>query len=167
MSEAHTPARPALPSEAKDHVTMRELEQRLEAMGRLMDERTRYEREILSTRENSIKEALAIAAIETRRRLDELNHSHELALENWARSLPRDMFEDFKKENDRWRETVGTFITKTEPLQGQMAAVVSRVGTIETLGNKLSGAFILLGIMGLSGVLALILGIARLSGALE
>src|SRR5688500_11528006 len=102
MSEADTPARPVIPTEATDVVTLRELEQRLSAMQKLIDERTRYEREILSTRENSIKEAMELAAIETKRRLDELNHAHQMAAENWARSLPREMFHQWEAEHAKW-----------------------------------------------------------------
>lgn len=167
MSEAPTPARPVLPSESTEKVSLRELEQRLEAIEKLMNERTRYEREILSTRENSLKEALQLADVETKRRLDELNHAHELAAQNWARSLPREMFEQWKEEFSKWRDGVTRALTKSEPYAEGLASLSQRLTTIENASNKVAGAFVLLGIMGLSGVLALILGLARLAGMLQ
>jgi hypothetical protein len=39
-----------------------------------------------------------------------------------------------------------------------------RIAEIEKLSNKITGALILLGAMGLAGVLGLMLGLARLAG---
>jgi hypothetical protein len=136
-------------------------------MQKLIDERTRYEREILSTRENLLKEAMNIAAVETRRRLDELNHAHELAAENWARSLPREMFEQFKDDNMKWRDGVTRALLKTDPYGEAIGTLQQRIGSLEMSANKVVGGFFVLGVMGLSGVAALALGLLRLAGIVQ
>lgn len=167
MSEADTPARPTLPTEATDFVTLRELEQRLHSFQKLYDERTRYEREILSTRENSLKDALKLAHVETQRRLDELNHAHQLAAENWARSLPRELFEQWKADHMTWREGLTRALVKIEPHGEAITSLNQRLSGIETSANRIAGGFVLIGMMGLAGVIALLLGLARLAGVMH
>ena len=166
MSEAQTPARAVVPTEQKDYVTLREFEQRLVEMRNLMDERTRYEREILSTRENLVKEALHLQAAEYDRRLTELNHAHATAMENWRMSMPREMFDQWEREYSKWKEQV-QLILNSAITPAAIDRLDERLKVIERGANKITGALILLGFAGLAGVAALVLGLARIAGVVK
>jgi hypothetical protein len=126
-----------------------------------------HEREVRQTRADALAKAVEIQAIETLRRLDELNHAHALAAKNWQQSLPRELFEQWRDDHSKWKETVNTAMALGAQVHANTSRVESRIGTIETMANKLSGALILLGAMGVAGVLALLLGVARLAGVLK
>lgn len=186
-----TPARAVLPDEIERTVSLREFEQRLADLAKQIDEKVSAERELRQTRAEALDKALELQATEYARRLQDLNHAHQIALENWARSLPRELFDQWRDEYSKWRESVNTTLTTLLPLQTRaeanashiamleasiaslsplvqmIAPLTSRVTTIETLSNKLTGALILLGVMGMSGVLALMLGLARLVGVIK
>lgn len=164
MSEVHTPARPVLPSEQKDFVSLREFEQRMQEFMRLLDERTRYEREILSTRENAIKAAMDLAAGELARRLEELNHAHKNAMDNWRTSLPREIFEAYLTEFRTWRDKVNLEMSASNQLPTAVSALARRVGDLESAIQQAQGALTLVRFMGLAGVLALLVTFARMAG---
>lgn len=164
MSEVHTPARPVLPSEQKDFVSLREFEQRMQEMRLLLDERTRYEREILSTRENLLKDAKELQAVEYERRLSELNHAHKIAMENWARSLPREIYEAFLTEFRSWRDKVNADITANNQLPTGVSGLARRVGDLESALQQAQGALMLARFMGFAGVIALLVTFARMAG---
>jgi hypothetical protein len=126
-----------------------------------------HEREVRQTRSDGLAKAVEIQAIETLRRLDELNHAHATAMENWRTSLPRELFEQWRDEHAKWKETVNTAMALGAQVHANTARVESRIATIETVANKLTGALYLLTAMGVAGVLAFILGIARLAGVLK
>jgi len=113
---------------ADGSVTRRELDQRIAAMQALLDERL-----------NAQNVALAIRTTEIARRLDELNHAHKTAMENWARSLPRENFDLTVRDWDRWRESTNSTI------QGAQ------------------GALGLIRWMGLAGVIALLMTFLRMA----
>jgi hypothetical protein len=115
----------------------------------------------------SLADALSIQAVETLRRLDELNHSHDTAMENWRHSLPRELFEQWRDDHSKWKETVNTAMVLGAAVHANAARIEARVATIESIANKLTGALILLGAMGVAGVIAFFLGIARLAGVLQ
>lgn len=166
MSEAHSPARPVIPTEQKDFVTLREFEQRFTELRQLIDERTRYEREILSTRENLLKEALGKQASEYERRLNELNHAHQIAKENWQQSMPRELFEQWDREYQKWKESIQASQQRLVTVEA-LDRVDTRVKELEKSANKVSGAVVLLGIAGAAGVVALLMGILRVAGVLK
>lgn len=166
MSETHTPARPVLPTEAKSFVTLREFEQRLTEFGRLIDERTRYEREILSTRENLLKEAKELQAVEYERRLAELNHAHQTAMDNWRMSLPREVFEAFHAEFRTWRDAVNTHMTASATMPSALAGLDKRLESAETTLQQAMGALVLIRFMGFAGLLALVVTFLRMAGAI-
>jgi hypothetical protein len=126
-----------------------------------------HEREVGETRADALAKAVEIQAIETLRRLDELNHAHARAMENWRQSLPRELFEQWREDHSKWKETVNTAMALGAQVHANTSRVESRITTIETVANKLTGALYLLGAMGVAGVLAFILGIARLAGVLK
>lgn len=174
MSESDTPARPVLPSEATDFVTLRELEQRLASLQRLFDERTRYEREILSTRENLLKDSLELASVETKRRLDELNHSRAEARENWQTSLPREVFESYLHEYRTWRDSVNTdrvayaqlgprLIDLAKRLEKTEEDLADRLEKTEEALHQATGALVLIRFMGFAGVIALLVSFLRMA----
>lgn len=166
MSEAHSPARPVIPTEQKDLVTLREFEQRLSELRQLMDERTRYEREILSTRENLLKEALLKQASEYERRLAELNHAHVIAMENWRTSMPRELFDQWEREYQKWKDNLQSTMTRLVTTEA-LDRMDTRLKEIERGANKVAGALVLLGFAGAAGIVGLLLGILRLAGVLQ
>lgn len=166
MSEAHSPARPVIPTEQKDLVTLREFEQRFSELRQLMDERTRYEREILSTRENLLKEALKLQATEIERRLSELNHAHATAVENWRTSMPRELFDQWEREYSKWKDNLQGIINRLVTTEA-LDRMDTRLKEIERGANKVAGALVLLGFAGAAGIIGLLLGILRLAGVLQ
>lgn len=164
MDDAQTPARPVLPSERNEVVSLREFEQRLHTLHRMFDERTRYEREILESRSQALDEALKIASAEIARRLEELNHAHANAIQNWRQSLPREVFEATVAEWSRWRDTVNTHMTLMVSVPQSIVNVDTRIKAMETLANKISGAMILIAMMGFAGVMSLALALLRMAG---
>lgn len=110
-------------------VSRRELELRLTAL-----------RELLDTKERAHTKALELQAIENARRLGELNHAHQVAQDNWSRSLPRETFASFQSEWDKWRSEVNENI------------------------NTFRGGLALLRFIGLAGILAFLMEVLRLAG---
>jgi hypothetical protein len=119
----------------KDHpppdslVSRRELELRLTAL-----------RELLDSREHAFSKALELQAAEYSRRMAELNHAHQQAQDNWARSLPRETFSNFVDQWDKWRSDVNASI------------------------NAAQGGLSLLRFIGLAGMLAFLMELLRLTG---
>jgi len=111
-------------------VSRRELQHRLVAL-----------RELLDSREAAYTKALELQAVENQRRLAELNHAHQQAQENWARSLPRETFAGYVEQAEKWREEVNKSISAAQ------------------------GAIGLLRFLGFVGVLALLMALLRLAGA--
>ena len=93
-----------------------------------LEEQLRHERELRETIESKLGESLRLQATETLRRLDELNHAHSVAAENWRTSLPRELFDQYKDEQVKWKEGVNA------------------------LTNKIIGAMILIVFMGMAGL---------------
>ena len=110
-------------------VSRRELELRLVAL-----------RELLDARESAFAKALELQAAEYARRMNELNHAHQQAQENWARSLPRETFANHLGEWDKWRTEVNNSI------------------------SSFRGAVALLRFIGVAGILALLMELLRLGG---
>lgn len=72
-----------------------------------------YVEAILTERDKAIaaafsasEKALRLHSVEVERRLDLLNHDAERARQNWERTLPREVFAQYQKEMDAWREAV-------------------------------------------------------------
>lgn len=167
MAETSQPARPVLPGEDQKVVTLREFEQRLSDFKNFIAQLFASERELRETITEQHEAARELNAKEVLRRLDELNHAHKTAMENWARSLPREMFIQFKEEHDKWKASVDLALASTMSSIGAIKQLELSVGAMEKLTNKVTGAFVLLGAMGVAGVIALILGIARLTGVVN
>lgn len=53
----------------------------------------------------------AILATEVQRRLGELNHAHETAVKEQARTLPREMFDQWRNDFDKWKDGVNRELT--------------------------------------------------------
>lgn len=161
------PARPVLPGEDEKHLTLREFEQRHADLKNLLTTLLDHERESRETITVKLEEARELQAGENKRRLDELNHAHQEARKNWETSLPREMFVSWKAEHDKWRESINLALVAIIPNAQEIATIDARLGGLEKSANKIQGAFILLGVMGLSGVVALLLGLARMAGLVE
>jgi hypothetical protein len=75
--------------------TRRELDQRFAALEKHID-----------LRFDSRDVALELQAAEYGRRLGELNHAHQQALEAQARTVPRETYEEFLREFREWKELI-------------------------------------------------------------
>lgn len=188
---AELPTRPQLPDEDRKAVTLREFEQRSSELKDQFGKALAHERELREEITSKLEDARKLNSDEILRRLNELNHAHSTAMENWARSLPRELFDQWKEDYDKWRTDVGTQLTIIAPhtsqinsLMARITALESEVGHMKSVGphvvaldarlvimerltGRWTGALFLLGAMGVSGVLALILGLARLGGAIQ
>jgi hypothetical protein len=71
-------------------------------------ERLAMERALREQSERFLAGDLAASKVELARRLDELNHAHAQAVEAAARTVPRELFDAFVKENDARREAAFT-----------------------------------------------------------
>lgn len=151
MGDASTqPTRPVLPNEMEKSLSIREYEQRHDALKSTLAGQFSHLREVSEIRAAALEKALDLQAAaqekalllqasEYARRLEELNHAHKIATENWARSLPRENFDLVVNDLNRWRDQ-----------------------TNQTIQTAL-GALGLIRWMGLLGVIALILSFLRMA----
>jgi hypothetical protein len=160
---ADSPARPVLPDEIDRKVSLREFEQRLAEFQRAADERTKYEREILEARQAAIERAVQLADVEYKRRLDELNHAHVTAMENWRQSLPREVFAATQNELQKWRDVVNVSMATRQNVPAELAALEKRLDLIEERTQQQTGALTLIRFMGFAGVVALIVTFLRMA----
>ncbi len=58
-----------------------------------LEARVQHEHDLVETRLAALAEALRLQHSEYARRLDELNHAHAQAVQNWQRYLPREVFD--------------------------------------------------------------------------
>jgi hypothetical protein len=70
----------------------------------LLAERLAAERALREQSERFLAEDFGEFKVEIQRRLSELNHAGQLAVEAQARTVPRELFDAFVKENDSRRE---------------------------------------------------------------
>lgn len=199
------PARPVLTGETERFVSLREFEQRMFALQQQMTEQIRAQRELVETRAealdhaqsanrdlvdaraDALDKALTLRTTEIARRLEELNHAHKNAQENWRQSLPREVFEATLSEWSKWRDTVNIHVTTMSPVPSQisaldgkvnvagvhvnaltgmpphMATLESRIKSMENSANQIVGALTLIRFMGFAGVIALLLTFARMA----
>ena len=121
----------------------------------LLAERLASERALREQATRYIEDALRLQAAEYERRLDDLNHSHALAIEAQARTVPREMFEQYVKENAARVELA-------------FAGLQDRLNSMEQLADRREGALstwrFIAGFLGLSGVVGVMLGLVAVFG---
>lgn len=133
-----------------------------------------------------IKDALDLSKGELARRLDVLNHAHEEAISNWSKTLPRETFEIWKNEHDRWKQELALLVTSfmtvtvfdawrkendkwketVAPIADQKI-IMQNVDKLETALNQFQGIIRFLQFAGISGILALLIALLRLSGLIK
>jgi exonuclease VII large subunit len=156
------PARPVLPGESERMVSLREFEQRMFALSQQINDQIRSQRELSDTRAEALQTALNLQAEEYRRRLDELNHAHETAMENWRTSLPREMFDSYSNEWQKWRDTVNAQLVTLTHVSPSLTAVELRLQKAEDALQQANGALVLIRFMGFAGVIALVVTFLRM-----
>lgn len=175
---AQVPPRAQLPDEIERSVSQREYEQRHSDLERhLAAEIYRvlttaellvsHQTEIASERNAAQDKALTLQAIEYQRRLDALNHANERAIENWNRTLPRELFDAFVREGDKWRDDVNLKLASCGGGQTQITATMARVTALEAAVLSAQGALTLIRFMGFAGAIALLLSLLRLAGVIQ
>lgn len=70
---------------------------------------------VLKEKISGLERERAIQVIELARRLDELNHVHQRAIEDRSFFLPRDIFEAYEKERTVWSHNITKSITECIP----------------------------------------------------
>ena len=152
-------------------------------------ERLAMERALREQSERFLADDLTEFKVEIQRRLGELNHAHAQAVEAQARTVPRELFDQFVKENDTRREAafaalgarleasidnvkathrvaidgVNTRLgTISESLSGEIE--VERNARIRAEGSVSVWRFIAV-FLGFPGIVALILAFLALTGA--
>ena len=109
---------------------------------RLLAERIAAEQLLRETTEKYVREALELQALEYGRRLDTLNHAHQQAMEAQARTVPREVFEQYVKESAARVEQALVAITArheaTDDAQTERttAALAVHRSDIEALNNR-------------------------------
>jgi hypothetical protein len=155
-------------------VTLREFEQQLKNVQQLLDERMRYERELLVARQDALEKALQLASTEVARRLEELNHAHANAIANWRQSLPREVFESASNEWQKWRGTVNESLVGLTHMNATLVSIRTQIDAtnanldkIDKTVQQATGALSLVRFMGIAGVLALLVTFLRMAGVLK
>jgi hypothetical protein len=95
-----------------------------------------HEREIRQERESAAKSALDLQAREYERRLDTLNHAHEDARRAQADTVPREMFEAFKAENQKWQTTVTEALAEARGAAARQTALFAGLLALMTLVSR-------------------------------
>jgi len=144
-------------------------------------ERLAMERALREQSERFLADDFQEFKVEIQRRLGELNHAHAAAVEAQARTVPREMFDQFVKENDSRREAAFTALgnrleASVESLQatvgvGQDALgkeiEIERNARIRAEGSVSVWRFIAV-FLGFPGIVAFILaGIALFGGGVR
>jgi hypothetical protein len=130
-----------------------------------------HERELRKEKEDAIEKERATQFSEYARRLDDLNHAHEAAVEAQAKTVPREVFDTYVKESsgklelaaknqtDKYEAIISTLVNKhdsdistlTNNLQNEIQIRKSFEGSLNTW--KFIATF--LGVSGVGGVLLL------------
>lgn len=122
-------------NDSQNVVTWQQLERELEHVQSLADERAR-----------AYQAALEINTGETQRRLEELNHAHSRERENWSKSLPRELFDAYIREQAAWREHVTKELVRIQASSD--AKAVSNQRLIALIAVALAGLQLLLRFIG-------------------
>ena len=109
----------------------------------VLAERIEHERELRQQTERYVNKALRKQADEYERRLDALNHAHEQAVAEQARTVSRELFDVYVKETSLAGDL------KLKPIS-------DRVSKVESWQDQWSGRVIGLGVIG-SAILGLLL----------
>jgi hypothetical protein len=128
----------------------------LDAAREILELKIAHERALREMQIAFEERARVLQATENLRRLDVLNHAHEEAAANWARTLPREMFDSWVKDHDKWRAEVVT--------RSDLASIEAEVRAHTQALNRFQGATWLLGFGGFAGVIAFLLALLRLAG---
>jgi len=140
-------------------------------------ERLAMERALREQAERFIADDFTEFKVEIQRRLGELNHAHAQAVEAQARTVPRELFDQFVKENDSRREAAFTALgsrleASIDTLKGTVSVghealgkeiEIERNARIRAEGSVAVWRFIAV-FLGFPGVVALILAAIALFG---
>ena len=140
-------------------------------------ERLAMERALREQAERFIADDFTEFKVEIQRRLGELNHAHAQAVEAAARTVPRELFDQFIKENDSRREAAFTALgsrleASIDTLKGTVSVghealgkeiEIERNARIRAEGSVAVWRFIAV-FLGFPGVVALILAAIALFG---
>lgn len=126
-------------------------------------------------------EALKLQGGEYERRLTELNHAHEKAVIERNLTLPREAFNVFAREYDKWKAEIAVQATgiftkemfeawkkehelwkKTVAPIADMRIISDSISELKAVLNKFYGFLWFLGVAGISGVIALVMQILKM-----
>ena len=121
----------------------------------LLAERIAHEGQLREQSHMYLKTALDLQATEYERRLDDLNHAHSQAVEAAAKTVPRELFDQYVKESAARVELA-------------FSGLQERLNAMETLADRREGSLatwrFIAGFLGLSGVVGVMLGLVAVFG---
>lgn len=121
----------------------------------ILAERLANERALREQAMAYIEKALELQAVEYSRRLDALNHAHEQAVVEQARTVPRTDFQTYVEATRR--ELALAFTASSKEIETERAARIRAEGSLSTW------RFIVL-LIGLPGIAALIVALVNFFG---
>lgn len=98
----------------------------------LLEERIKHERELREQSEAFLSEALEIQAKEYERRLGVLNHAHEQAIAEQARTVSREIYDQYVTTND---EKVSDLSKWRAGIEGRIVGIGVVIGLVVILIN--------------------------------
>ena len=102
----------------------------------LIEERLKSLREIMDAHFESLEKALGLQAKEYERRLNELNGEQSRLREERGRFLPRELYDSFSSDTNKWRDNVNTFIAgssgQTQGFDKAWATIIAVVSSFIT-----------------------------------
>ena len=137
---------------------------------KVLEEKIKHEKELREAKEDAVEKERQIQFNEYERRLTTLNHAHEQALEAQAKTVPREVFDNYVKESDSRvqlalksvTEKYDTLIAaKTETHQTDVKIINEQIATEREIRKENQGSIAtwkwLIGFLGVSGVGGVIL----------
>lgn len=121
----------------------------------LLAERLASERTIREQQVMYVQRALELQAQEYERRLADLNHAHQQAVEAQARTVPRELFDQYVKETDaRERALVNA---QSDRFNVAIEAINARVDELQNWRSGLEGR--LIGVSAVIGIAVVVINI--------
>jgi hypothetical protein len=121
----------------------------------LLAERLAAERALREQAVAYIDKALQLQAAEYERRLDDLNHAHAQAVEAQAKTVPREMFDQYVKETAAREQALMT--AQSEKAAVQVETINARVDELVQWRSGIEGR--LIGISAVIGVVVIVVNI--------
>ena len=113
-------------------------------------------KDMVLAKDTTDERALKLQAAEYERRLETLNHAHQQAIEAQARTVPRELFDQYVKETSDREDALS--MAQNDKMTARLSAINARIDVLDNWRSGLEGRVI--GIMAVIGVLVVIVNLA-------